>query len=88
MQIQTLEQPCSEWELNDLLILHTRAQRLGAQDEVATALVRALLAQNRSGEAIVLLESYARNRRVDGFRVRTDLTHLAEELNVPEFQLC
>jgi tetratricopeptide (TPR) repeat protein len=88
VHIQALEQPCSEWELNDLLVLHMRAQRLGAQDEVATALVRALLAQDRSTEAILLLESYARNRRADGFRVRADLAHLAEELNVPEFQLC
>jgi hypothetical protein len=75
LQLATGEE-FSDAGLQDLLSLHHRARALGGQDEVTTALVRALSTRGSLREAASLANEYLLYRRIDGFPLRTDLRRL------------
>src|SRR5205823_1832290 len=70
----------SDTGLQDLLSLHYRARTLGGQDEVTTALVRALSARGRLRDAASLTNEYLLYRR-SGFPLRTELRRLIAEID-------
>jgi tetratricopeptide (TPR) repeat protein len=70
----------SDTELKDLLSLHHRARGLGGQDEVITALVRALTSRGCLRDAASLTNEYFLHRRSGGFPLRTELRRLVAEL--------
>jgi tetratricopeptide (TPR) repeat protein/DNA-binding SARP family transcriptional activator len=72
---------CSDAQLGDLLLLHRRACTLGGQDEIVTALCNALCACGRRDQAASLLNTYARDRRKDGYLRRTNLSQLYAEFD-------
>jgi tetratricopeptide (TPR) repeat protein len=75
--LATDPQSCTDRLLSDLRALHERARCLGSQDEVVTALVRALNSKGRSADAAGLLNVYFRDRRRDGVPMRHELAELA-----------
>src|SRR5438105_9878090 len=73
LRLATGEDACSDSELSDLISLHARARNLGGQDEVVTALLRALSSRGRPRNAASVLDNYLRNRRNDGLPLRSQL---------------
>ena len=76
LRLARRERPCTETELEDLVVLHKRARGLGCHDEVMLAVFLSLRFYGRESEAMELLRAYLQHHRRNGFQVDSRLLNL------------
>jgi hypothetical protein len=87
LALAATEEKPSTAQVNELWSLHERARSLGGQDEVVITLHSALTSLGRGDEARRMITRYLRERRSDGFALRSGLAVLSGRFGSPDHAL-